>query len=134
MPRQVPLLALLLSVAVAPASQAQTPTGSTTLTNGNVAMVEGVTVPRWFSRVINVNPQNGSTAWCMRSPDGTAVKPGANLPGSFPLAPYGNTLGMPTSEEFSRGGSDGRFSFTPAGALFCTTDGNGPVALTVENY
>ena len=97
------------------------------ITPGNYTRVAlqagGGSAIRTYERVINVGSlaAGAGTAWCSRYDP----NPAPNKAGSFPLAPYGNTLGLPSSEEFNAPG------IVPQQALYCTAD-VGTVTLSGE--
>ena len=103
---------------------------SFTLTNGTVTPVlpdpgANNIAPRTYSRLMNVGAVTSGTAWCSRFD----TSPAPNKPGSFPLAPFGNALGMPSVEEFDL--TQGT-RFLPQAPLYCTADTAGPAYLTGE--
>ena len=94
---------------------------SATLTAGQVTIVlPASTGLRSYERVINVGLSG--VAWCSRFD----AMPAPNKAGSFPLAPYGNSLGLPSAEEFTSANG-----YVPQLALFCTAD-TGNATLTGE--
>ena len=87
---------------------------SQTLTAGSVVQVIPQAGPpnlRVYERLVNVGPSG--VAWCSRFDPA----PAPNKVGSFPLAPFGNALGLPSSEEFTPPG------YVPQQPLWCTSDG-----------
>jgi hypothetical protein len=83
-------------------------------------------LPITYQRIINAGlAGTNGVAWCSY----TSKNPAPNLPGSFPLAPYGNTLNQPSVEEFSN------FKIIPSGPLYAVSDGgssgSAPAILTI---
>ena len=85
---------------------------------------------RYFQRVENVGRLNiEGTAWC----SSTDKAPAPFKPTSFPLAPYGNTSGIPSREVFASAGANNT-AYVPQLPLWCVADGtfDGTATLHVE--
>ena len=120
---KTPLLTALLLVGIASSTAAQTsPTHSFTLTAGTATQVFSAPLVnnRVFQRIINVG--TSGVAWCSRFDQA----PGPNKAGSYPLAPYGNSLGLPSVEEFQAPG------YVPQFPVYCTAD-SGTATITGES-
>ncbi len=91
---------------------------------------------RIYQRIINAGAAGSGTAWCTRN-----ATPAVNSGGSYAIAPYGNSLGEPSVEEFGSGQAGATSSsqgstFVPQMPTVCVSDGgsSGTAAanLTVE--
>jgi hypothetical protein len=91
---------------------------SATVTTGPTIIVLPIITanspPRTYKRVVNVGTASNGTAWCSRY----VAIPAANGTGSFPLAPFGNTLNQPSVEEYGPSG------FVPQQPLYCIASGS----------
>jgi hypothetical protein len=88
-----------------------------------VQIVPAAGLARQFQRLVNSGSTSQGTLWCSRSLT-TTLSP--NSPGAYPLAPYGNSLGQPSVEEFST-----PTQFVPNTATWCVS-ASGTAIVTAE--